>query len=288
MAAYRPLEASPLELGWGGQAIYTAPLTAGGATVLQALRALQALDWARLAPAVQTHARIEALRLAWRDRLAFFGDPRHVHVPLERLLSSDYARECAARIEAAIKAGKPLELPAAAPKNHGGTISLSAVDRNGMLAVVTLTHGSSFGARVTIEGMGLTLGHGMSRFDPEPDHPNAPGPGKRPLHNMCPTIVARDGQPFLAVGGRGGRRIVNAVFDFLLPLVARRRSPEEAMATLRLHTEGDQSVVLEPAWPDEEAETLRKLGLTVTRGSSAVLSAAWRDPNSGDCRSAMR
>jgi gamma-glutamyltranspeptidase/glutathione hydrolase len=207
---------------------------------------------------------------------------------VERLLSADYARQSASQIETAIKAGKPLALSADPPKTQGGTLSLSAVDRDGTLAVVTLTHGSSFGARVTIEGLGLTLGHGMSRFDPRPEHPNAPGPLKRPLHNMCPTIVLRDGRPILAVGGRGGRRIVNAVFDFLLPLIGLNRSPEEAMATLRLHTEGDLSVTLEPGAPEEDVAVCRKLGYTVGRGASAILSAAWREPRSGAARTAMR
>jgi gamma-glutamyltranspeptidase/glutathione hydrolase len=289
LAAYRVREPSPLVLDWDGFSIHTAPLTAGGLTTLQALHALKALNWAKLPSGLaRTHARIEALRLAWRDRLALLGDSEHAEVPVERLLSADYARQSATQIETAVKAGRAITFPVAAPKAHGGTIHLSAVDQRGMLAAVTLTHGSSFGARVTIEGLGLTLGHGMSRFDPRPEHPNAPGPGKRPLHNMCPTIVLHEGQPFLAVGGRGGRKIVNAVFDFLLPLVALGKSPEEAIATPRLHTEGDLALTLEAAWPDSDVDACKKPGFTITRGPSAVLSAAWMDPRSGVSGSAAR
>jgi gamma-glutamyltranspeptidase/glutathione hydrolase len=60
-----------------------------------------------------------------------------------------------------------------------------------------------------VDGLGLILGHGMSRFDFHPAHPNAPGPGKRPLNNMCPTVVLRDSTPFLALGAAGARTIVN-------------------------------------------------------------------------------
>ena len=105
-----------------------------------------------------------------------------------------------------------------------GTIHLSAADGAGNMAALTLTHGGGFGARVTVEGLGLILGHGMSRFDPRPGRANSPGPGKRPLHNMCPTIVVRDGEPVLAVGARGGRRIPNCVLNILLNYCGRKRS----------------------------------------------------------------
>jgi gamma-glutamyltranspeptidase/glutathione hydrolase len=157
-----------------------------------------------------------------------------------------------------------------------------------MLVALTLTHGNAFGARVTVEGLGLTLGHGMSRFDLRTGHANAPGPGKRPLHNMCPTIVLRGGRPILAVGGRGGRKIVNALFDFLLPLAALDRSPAEAIAAPRLHTEGNLALTMEKSWPADEVAACRATGYTVTTGASAIVSAAWPDAASGQSRSAMR
>ena len=87
------------------------------------------------------------------------------------------------------------------------------------MVALTLTHGNAFGACVAVEGLGLFLGHGMSRFDPEPGQANSPGPGKRPLHNMCPTIVLRDGKPILAIGGTGGRMIPNAIFNVLTEFI---------------------------------------------------------------------
>ncbi|TXT21331.1 MAG: Gamma-glutamyltransferase, partial [Planctomycetota bacterium] len=198
LAAYRARLVEPLCLSWGEHTIHTAPLTSGGLTVLQALATLRAMSWEKLPEGLsRTQARIEALRLAWRDRLTLLGDPNCSAVPQAKLFSEDYARECAAKITATVKQGKLLS-HAVTRREHSGTISLSAADRYGNFAALTLTHGNSFGARVTVDGLGLTLGHGMSRFDPRPDHPNAPGPGKRPLHNMAPTIVTRGGQPVLA------------------------------------------------------------------------------------------
>src|SRR5262249_11948180 len=152
------------------------------------------------------------------------------------LLSEAYARQSAARVEAALRDSKPV-----AAESDGraadGTVHLSAADTQGNLVALTLTHGGHFGARVTVDGLGLTLGHGMSRFDPRPGRPNSPGPGKRPLHNMCPTVVLRAGKPILALGGAGGRKIPNAVFEVLLQYVGRDASLEDAIAAPRLHTE---------------------------------------------------
>ncbi|MBM3335592.1 gamma-glutamyltransferase, partial [Candidatus Sumerlaeota bacterium] len=227
LAAYAAREVTPLSLEWRGLTMFAAPLTSGGPTVLQALNALKAMNWSGLRGFEQTHARIEALRLAWRDRLALFGDPEHVKTPVERFLSDEYARQSAERILAAVKAGKLLEGPAA-PRPQSGTISLSAADRSGNLVALTLTHGEAFGARITVDGLGLTLGHGMSRFDPQPGHPNSPGPGKRPLHNMCPTVLLRNGQGIAALGGRGGRRIPNSLSEVLMQFVGLGLTMEES------------------------------------------------------------
>ena len=158
------------------------------------------------------------------------------------------------------------------PKSQGGTLSFGACDKHGNIAAVTLTHGNSFGAQVTVDGLGLTLGHGMSRFDPRPDHPNAPGPGKRPLHNMVPVIITRDGRPVVAIGGRGGRKIPNAMFEFLTQFVVRKRPFAESLAAPRLHTEGGKIVEFQKGWPATITDALTKTGYTMKPGGSATLS----------------
>src|SRR5262249_30976404 len=159
-----------LTLEWCGFTVHTPPPTAGGLTVLQALAALKALGWhewdAKDPATVQ--ARVEALRIAWADRLRHLGDPRHVKVPAERLLSERYAKDNADRIRAAVKDRKPVEAESDG-RGARGTIHLTAADSSGMMAALTFTHGESFGAQVTVDGLGLILGHGMSRFDPRPD-----------------------------------------------------------------------------------------------------------------------
>jgi gamma-glutamyltranspeptidase/glutathione hydrolase len=288
LAAYRALEVEPLQLRWDNLTLYTAPPTAGGITVLQALAALQAMNWHRLPDNLErTWRRVEALRLAWHDRLTLLGDTSKAKVPVGRLLSAAYAKESADRVDHAVKAGRPQSF-AVTSREHGGTINLSAGDRFGNLVALTLTHGGGFGARCTVDGLGLTLGHGMSRFDPHPGHPNCPGPGKRPLHNMCPTVILRDGLPVLAVGGRGGRKIPNAVFEVLTQYVALGGSMEHALAAPRMHTEGNLDLELEKAWPQSDFDQLGRHGYKLKTAGSATLSAVSFDPLTGESKAALR
>jgi gamma-glutamyltranspeptidase/glutathione hydrolase len=280
LAAYRARIVEPLQLRWGDHTLFTGPITNGGITTLQILTTLQALDWTRLPAGIErTHAQVEAMRLAWRDRLTLLGDPDFVSDPTKKLLSKSYAQECADRVRSVVKSGKTLA-HAVTARDHGGTLSFSAVDRHGNLAALTLTHGNGFGARVTVDDLGLTLGHGMSRFDPDPQHPNAPAPGKRPLHNMAPFIVTRRGRPVVAIGGRGGRKIPNSMLEFLLQFVALGQPFTEAMKAPRLNTEGDLVLEHEKAWPANEIPLLAKLGYRPKVGTPATLSGVIREADS--------
>jgi gamma-glutamyltranspeptidase/glutathione hydrolase len=141
---------------------------------------------------------------------------------------------------------------------------------------------------VTVDGLGLILGHGMSRFDPRPGRPNSPGPGKRPLHNMCPTVVSRGGRPLLALGAVGGRRIPNTVFDVLAYRIGEGRDLTEAVRSARMHTEGDARLALEARWPAADVQRFQEAGYVVKRGPGATLHAVERDPGSGELHPAAR
>ena len=272
LASYEAHVVTPLTLDCNGMTIHTAPLTAGGLSVLQAFRTVQAMRLETISNDVQSIAIVEAMRWAWRDRLQLLGDPNHVEVPIAKLLSEEYAGESALQIMRAIASRRPIEHRVKS-NDQGGTIHLSSADKHGNFASLTLTHGGGFGAKVTVEGLGLTLGHGVSRFDVTPGHPNAPGPSKRPLHNMVPSIVTQNGQALLAVGGRGGRKIPNAVFTFLTEFVLQKQSIAESMAAPRMHTEGNLALELEKNWPDQDRKRLTDFGYQVKAAGSATLSA---------------
>jgi len=278
LAAYRARELAPLTLAFSDDfQLHTAPLPASGALILQALHALKALDWVQLSAPERLHAKLEALRIAWSDRLATWGDPDHVSIPLEKLLSPAHAAASATRIRKALTTQKPVPL-AVDPARAGGTVNISAADRAGNMIAITLTHGGSYGARVAVDGRGLVLGHGMSRFEPRPGRPNSVAPGTRPITNMCPTLVTHRGTPIFAAGAAGGTRIPNSVFEVLLQTVALRAPLAAALAAPRLDTTGTLALDLARTHTAEDEAFFRSMGYTVKRAPSAYVSAATFDP----------
>ena len=126
------------------------------------------------------------MRLAWKDRLELLGDPNMVKVPIRRLMSSDYAQSLAGQVDHAVQVGKALELKNPCGRRFPGTTNISSVDRHGNVVAVTVTHGGDFGAQVTIEGLGVTQGQGMYKFNPHPAHPNSPGATQTPAGKYVP------------------------------------------------------------------------------------------------------
>ena len=274
LTSYNARETRPLRLDWNGFTICTAPLPAGGLSVLQALSILKEVRW----KPGQSHALIESLRLAWRDRLAELGDPARIPDPTIRLLSTNHITTLAAEARSAISNKKALEIKST-PRNQGGTIHLNAVDAKGNAVALTLTHGNAFGACVTVQGLGLTLGHGMSRFDTDPKHPNAPAHRKRPLTNMCPTIVLREGKTIAALGATGGRLIPNAIYNILANYIGAQTTMQQAIAAPRPGTDGGLDLSLEKNWPTEDIAHLQQLGFKTKTAPSANAHAIAINPN---------
>jgi gamma-glutamyltranspeptidase/glutathione hydrolase len=116
-----------------------------------------------------------------------------------------------------------------------GTVHVASADCQGNLVSMTISQGGLFGSCVAVPGTGIILGHGMCRFDPHPGLANSPGPGKRPLNNVCPLIVRMPDRD-VAIGARGGRRIVSVAPQFVQRLVDDRATVYEAAAAPRMHS----------------------------------------------------
>ena len=210
------------------------------------------------------HLLAEVMKMVWRDRLQFLGDPAKARVDWERLLQPSYLDERLAKLRKSSRSVDPVMAPAPAP--GPGTIHISTADAAGNLVAITISHGGSFGSCVTVPGAGITLGHGMCRFDPHPGLPNSVAGGKRPLNNICPTILRQPGRD-VAFGMRGGRRIVSVISGAALRLL-QGEGLQEVAASPRLHTEGYepmQAAKLPPAI----AKEMEKMGHQVI-GSSAI------------------
>jgi gamma-glutamyltranspeptidase/glutathione hydrolase len=129
------------------------------------------------------------------------------------------------------------------------TTHLSVVDREGNMVALTQTLLSRFGSKLVLPETNILMNNGILWFDPRPGRPNSIGPGKRPLANMCPVVVRRDGRPWIALGASGGRRIMPAVAQLLSFLVDYGMTLEEAFHQPRLDVSGEGRAVLDRRLP---------------------------------------
>jgi gamma-glutamyltranspeptidase/glutathione hydrolase len=201
------------------------------------------------------HLIAEALRRAFLDRFAYLADPRFQSVPIEGLLSAEYARALAAtidvqRAEPSIRAGDPWRFeptpsgarstgnPHVTAGGDGCTTHLNVVDADRNMVACTSTLGELFGSAVIARGTGILLNNGMTWFDPEPGRVNSIRPRKRTLWAPTPTLVVQNGQPRLALGAPGGRRIISAVVQSLVNVLDFGLDVQSAVTTPRIHCEG--------------------------------------------------
>ena len=116
-----------------------------------------------------------------------------------------------------------------------GTAHVSAADNSGNLVSATITQGGLFGSCLAVPGTGIILGHGMCRFDPHADLSNSPGPKKQPLNNLCPLII-RTKDRDIAIGTRGGRKIVSVTAQMAQRIIDHGATVYEAAVAPRIHT----------------------------------------------------
>jgi len=234
MPSYTPRIEPALQSEYRGHAVFASNACAGGLTTLEILNFLDcfapsvALDspayWHRLA---------EVTKLAWQDRLNYLADPAFVQIPVDRLLSRDYAM---GRTETLRQFPESLGPPASlAPPAAPGTVHVSSADREGNMVAATVSQGAAFGSCVTIPGTGIILGHGMSRLDPRPGRPNSIAPGKHPLSNVSPLILSLPDRE-IALGTRGGRPIINVCAQLAHRIIDGGLLPYEALPAPRLST----------------------------------------------------
>ncbi len=249
LAGYRAVERPPILGDYRGYRIVTMPPpSSGGIHLVQILNMMEAwpvADWGA-GGARTLHHMAEAMKLAYADRAQYLGDTDFVTVPVAGLVSKAYARHLAADIEAdrarpaaEIRSGQPQ------PYESDQTTHFSVADAAGNAVAVTYTLNTNFGSGIVADGTGILLNNEMDDFFAKPGVANVYGltggeanaiqPGKRPLSSMTPTIVLRDGRPWLVTGSPGGARIITTVLETVVDAIDFGMNPAEAAAQPRFH-----------------------------------------------------
>jgi gamma-glutamyltranspeptidase/glutathione hydrolase len=248
LANYNVEWSSPVRCTYRGYTILSAPPpSSGGTTLCEILNILEGYPMRELGfhSARAVHFMVEAMRHAFVDRNFLLGDPAFIDNPLGRLLSKDYAARIRASIppEEAVSSGR-LKI-GVEPHEGNQTTHYSVVDAAGNAVAVTYTINGLFGAKVIAGDTGFFLNDEMDDFATKPGaanmfglvqgQTNAIAPGKRPLSSMSPTIVMRDGEPFLVTGSPGGPRIITVTLETILNVIDYDMSVQAAVDAPRIH-----------------------------------------------------
>jgi len=269
LAGYQVDREASLRGSYRGYEVVTSPLPAGGIMLLEMLHALEHFDLARLEHNGPEHAGLLARALAWaaQTRFQYLADPAMNPAPVERLLSEEHSRELAAKIQASLLPSRQ------AIMKPGGTTHLCAMDGAGNCA--TLTHTLTCYSGVVVPGTGFSWNNCVSLMDPEPGRNNSFEPGRARASALAPTILFRDGRPWLVLGAAGGWTITSAVLQAIVNIVDFGFSPVEAVSAPRFHSEG-APLFCESRMPRTTVGALQAAGLQVEQTLSSYHSSFGR------------
>jgi gamma-glutamyltranspeptidase / glutathione hydrolase len=276
---YAALVRAPTHVNYRGYDVYgMAPSSSGGTTDGEALNILSNFDLAAMTRVQALHHYLESTRLAFADRNAYIGDPAYVNVPLQQLLSPEFGRQRACLINpdkaltSPVAPGDPFAgsggctpiqpTTAGQPSDGASTNHFVVADRFGDVVSYTNTIEQLGGSGIVVPGRGFLLNNELTDFNfapAVPNDPNLPAAGKRPRSSMSPTIVLKDGTPWLAVGSPGGASIITTVLQILVNRIDFGMSLPDAIAAPRASqrnsavTQAEPDFIAEPTTPELEA-----------------------------------
>ncbi|MDT3295337.1 gamma-glutamyltransferase [Shewanella sp. SP2S2-6] len=246
---YKVVEREPVRGEYRGyEVVSMPPPSSGGVHIIEMLNVLQQFPIDKLGhnTAQTIHLMAETMKHAYADRSEYLGDPDFYKVPVKALTSKDYAQKIASQIamnkttpSAEIKPGK------LAPYESDQTTHFSVVDKWGNAVSNTYTLNFSYGSGLVAKGTGILLNNEMDDFSAKPGVPNGYGlvggdanaveGNKRPLSSMSPTIVMKDGKPFLVTGSPGGSRIITTTLQIIMNVIDHGLNIAEASNAARVH-----------------------------------------------------
>ena len=298
LANYVAVERTPVTGQFKDYSIVSAPPpSSGGIHVIQMLNILEPYPLKRWGhnSAQYLHHVIEAMKLAYADRSEHLGDPERMEAPIDFLLAKDYASKRRGLINSDSATPSAEIAPGVMPTPESpDTTHYSVADSAGNVVSNTYTLNFSFGSHITIPGTGILMNNEMDDFAARPGFPNAYGlvqgeknavaPGRRPLSSMTPTLVFRNGEPWLATGSPGGSLIITAVMQTILNAMAFDMNIAEAAAAPRVHHQWmPDRVLIEPGISQDTLNILKGMGhniestrRTLGRTNSIQLDGPWR------------
>lgn len=280
---YHSVKREPVRGDYRGYEIVSMPPpSSGGIHIIQILNILEGYDLhASGANTAKTiHLMAEAMQLAYADRAEYLGDPDFIKIPVKGLTSQKYADSLRAKIDpdkarpgAEIRHSDPL------PYESDQTTHYSVVDKDGNAVANTYTLNFSYGTGLVAEGTGILLNNEMDDFSAKPGVPNGYGliggdanaveAGKRPLSSMSPTIVFKDGKPFLVTGSPGGSRIITTVLQIISNVIDHDMNIAEATHAPRIHDQWTPDEIrVEHALNADTVRLLENMGHKVERKSA--------------------
>jgi gamma-glutamyltranspeptidase/glutathione hydrolase len=273
---YQPVLRKPVVGNYRGYEIISmGPPSSGGVCLIELLNILENFDLKKygFGSSYTIHYLVEAMKRVYADRAEYLGDPDFVQIPLDKLLSKEYAKELASEIDTFYATPSSRIIRSVSPTSEGvHTTHYSVVDRWGNVVAVTTTINSYFGSMVAVDGAGFFLNNEMDDFSAKPGAPNQFGllgskansiqPGKRMLSSMTPTIVLKNGKPFLVLGSPGGSTIITSVLQVILNVVDFGMNIQEAVDSPRIHHQWypDQIFFERRGLPRDVIENLERRG----------------------------
>jgi gamma-glutamyltranspeptidase/glutathione hydrolase len=240
--------------------IYSSTPPAGGTHLIELLNILENYDLRRLQhnSADYLHILAEAMKMVFKDKDKNMADPAFYQVPVEQLTSEKYAAALSKHID--IENAKfDYKSPDWIEREQGNTTHLSVIDKKRNVVALTQSINSWFGSGIMDEENGILLNNHLADFEKEPGMPNSIEPLKRPVSSIAPTILLRDGKPFLTIGTPGGTRIISALAQIIINIIDFDMGIDQAIEAPRIHAL-NRTLHLEKRINEDVRQELEKRG----------------------------
>ena len=295
MAAHKSEWVEPQSVNYRGYDVWELPPNGQGIAALQMLMLMEPYDVAAMGfgSADYVHLFLEAKKIAYEDRARFYADPDFSDIPVQQLLSSDYAAERGKLLDMEKAASEyPHGDPAAL--REGDTIYLTTADAEGNMVSLIQSNYRGMGSGMTPPGLGFVLQDRGELFNLEAGHPNSFEPGKRPFHTIIPAFITKDGKPWISFGVMGGGMQPQGHVQIVVNLIDFGMNLQEAGDAPRIHHAGSSQptgeamadggiVNLESGLDYEVIRELVRRGhrIQYANGPYGGYQAIRRDPQSG-------